>query len=400
MNHIDVVGGVYYEQCIWPPWDQIYGSGGRAAIALSGHVDSIRLHAYADPETEKRFKPYADQYGVDFKANRSDQDVLFEYIHSLSVPLIRPHQLLIKQNDPIQIKAEAILRFGMLEGTACVQADRCVYDPQSAFAPEPFGKNGSKATHLAIVANRAEVMALDKSSSAIDAAKSLLAKGDAEVVVVKSSIAGADVVERRGITHIPARQTDRVWKIGSGDIFSAAFAAAWGVHQASAVDAAHFASLAVAAYADSMALPIPVEEDLQQAKFPEAKANPGMIYLAGPFFTIGQRWLIDDARRWLQGLQEFKIEVFSPIHDVGNGPALRVASADIGALKRSDVVFAVLDGRDPGTLFEVGYARAINKPVYAFAQTVDAPDLKMVEGTGCRVYDDFVTALHHLTWRK
>jgi nucleoside 2-deoxyribosyltransferase len=93
------------------------------------------------------------------------------------------------------------------------------------------------------------------------------------------------------------------------------------------------------------------------------------------------------------------MDVFSPVHDVGPGPAEQIAPADLAELDRCDAVFAILDGLDSGTLFEVGYARAHGKPVYALAQTVTEEDLKMVTGSGCTVFDDFVTALHHLAWR-
>jgi hypothetical protein len=173
------------------------------------------------------------------------------------------------------------------------------------------------------------------------------------------------------------------------------FAARWGVHRDNPVDAAEIASLAVAAYANTMGLPIPAVEDLRARAAPVGSRG-GLAYLAGPFFTLGQRWLIDEARR---GLQELGLKVFSPVHDVGRGEAQMVAPADIAALEQCDVVFAILDGLDSGTLFEVGYARAKGKSVYALAQAVSIEDLKMIEGSDCRVYDDFVTALHHTAWR-
>ena len=76
-----------------------------------------------------------------------------------------------------------------------------------------------------------------------------------------------------------------------------------------------------------------------------------------------------------------------------------MAYKDKEAIDQCDAMFAILDGTDSGTLFEVGYARAKGKPVYALAQTVSDEDLKMVEGSSCRVFDDFVTALHHVAWR-
>ena len=44
------------------------------------------------------------------------------------------------------------------------------------------------------------------------------------------------------------------------------------------------------------------------------------------------------------------MDVFSPVHDVGPGPASEVAPVDIEQLRECDVVFAILDGLDSGTL--------------------------------------------------
>jgi nucleoside 2-deoxyribosyltransferase len=396
VNAITISGGIYHERCIWPDWDQIYGSGGRAAAALSGHVDQVTLRTFARRDTADRFKSYvATTYGFTFAPVDASQTISFEYVHSLSVPTIRPAPALIHINNPIEIKDEVVLRFGMMEGSAQVEADHCIYDPQSAFRPEPFGQNGSKAHHLAIVANRSEVMALGQRADLTDSAQALLKDG-AEVVIVKMGVAGALVVDASGATAVPAFRTDRVWTIGSGDVFAAIFASAWGVHGISPVDAARFASGGVAEYVSSMALPIPSLTALSQSLRPEAQAAGGRVYLASPFFTLGQRWLVDDARR---SIRELGMEVFSPVHDVGPGPAEQIAPADLAELDHCDAVFAILDGLDSGTLFEVGYARAHNKPVYALAQTVMEEDLKMVAGSGCSVFDDFVTALHHLAWR-
>jgi nucleoside 2-deoxyribosyltransferase len=145
-----------------------------------------------------------------------------------------------------------------------------------------------------------------------------------------------------------------------------------------------------------MALPCPSVADLEKSPLPEARAAGGQVYLAGPFFTISQRWLIDETRRCLTDLG---MQVFSPVHDIGHGPAETVAPADLAALDQCDAVFAILDGIDSGTVFEIGHARARGKPVYVLAQTVSEEDLKMVVGSGCRVFDDFVTALHQTAWR-
>jgi nucleoside 2-deoxyribosyltransferase len=156
------------------------------------------------------------------------------------------------------------------------------------------------------------------------------------------------------------------------------------------------ASKAVAAYVESMALPSPDVETLSRTSRKPASTSRTRIYIASPFFSLGQRWVVDEARRCLL---EFGLDVFSPIHDVGSGPGDEVAPSDLKALRECDAVFAILDGNDTGTLFELGYAKALGIPVYALAQAVSEEDLKMVSGSGCRVFDDFVTALHHLAWR-
>lgn len=395
MNTLAIVGGVYHERVIWPSWDQIFGSAGRAAAAVSGHVDAAVLHSYARPDTAEAFQPYANQYGFSFEPTASEQTISFEYVHSLAPPTLTPSIQRIRRNPSFEVSADNVLRFGMMEGSAVVRAKRCVYDPQSPVDPEPFGANGSQAEALAIVANRSEIVALAGISDPLEAAQNLCGKG-AALVIVKSGPEGALVVTKDGETHVPAYRTERVWTVGSGDVFAAHIAARWAVHGDNPVRAADIASRAVAEYAESMALPSPSVASLLATDREPAKVQSGRVYLACPFFTLSQRWLVDEARR---ALQEFGLVVFSPVHDVGPGPAQTVAPADLAALDDCDAVFAILDGLDSGTVFEVGYARALKKPVYALAQAVSDEDLKMVAGSDCRVFDDFVTALHHTAWR-
>lgn len=395
MTRISIAGGLYSERCIWPEWDQVFGSAGRAACALAGHVDQIALFGYADAKVSTRFQLTAELNEFDFRPVSVQQSVSFDYLHCLAVPIIHPAPSVIVRNAPISVTDESVLRFGMLEGTAIVQADRCVYDPQSAFAVEPFSANGSHARRLAIVANRSEIIRLGQNDDPEVSAHNLLAEG-AEVVVVKSGAAGALVVNPQGTSRISAYQSDNVWTIGSGDVFAAIFSAEWAVNGNDPREAAEIASRAVANYAGSMALPSPLPNSLKGLMQAPVSVVGGKMYLASPFFTISQRWLVDEARKCLR---ELGLSVFSPVHDIGPGPAETVAPADLAALDSCDCVFAVLDGLDSGTIFEVGYARAIKKPVYALAQTVSNEDLKMISGSGCRVFDDFVTALHHAAWR-
>ena len=215
-------------------------------------------------------------------------------------------------------------------------------------------------------------------------------------MIVKAGPEGAWVLEAGRKVHVPAFQTESVWTIGTGDVFAGVFAAQWGVHGMDAVGAANLASRAVASYVNKMALPAPKSGDLLASNLCEVRLGRGRVYLAAPFFCIGQRWIVDEARRYLS---DFGMTVFSPVHDVGRGPAAVVAPADLKAISDCDVVFALLDGMDSGTVFEVGYARARGIPVYGVAQAVAEEDLKMLLGSGVKVYTDFVTAIHHTAWR-
>jgi nucleoside 2-deoxyribosyltransferase len=374
----------------------VFGSGGRAAAALGGHVDRITLHTYARADTAKVFQLVARQYGFELQTQHSDQTVSFEYIHSLAPPLLIPSLRRIRPNPPIKIAAENVLRFGMMEGHAIVTANRRVYDPQSPDNPESFAINGSTAETLAIVGNRSEITALAKADDPIAAARKLCV-GNVAIVVVKLGPDGAVVVSNSEEVRIPAYLTKQVWTVGSGDVFAAHFAARWAVDRDSPADAAQAASRAVAHYVESMALPSPSKASLMAMTYVPAKVKVGGVYLASPFFTMAERWLVDEARR---ALNELGVVVFSPVHDVGPGPAHEVAPADLAALDKCDAIFAIIDGLDAGTLFEVGYARSKNKPVYALAQATSDEDLKMIAGSGCKIFGDFVTAVHHAAWRS
>jgi len=92
------------------------------------------------------------------------------------------------------------------------------------------------------------------------------------------------------------------------------------------------------------------------------------------------------------------LKVFSPLHEVGIGDGEQVAPQDIDGLRRSRTVLALIDGLDAGTVFEVGFARSLQKPVVIFAQSTAEEPLKMMKGSGCQVVTDFVSALYRAAW--
>jgi nucleoside 2-deoxyribosyltransferase len=89
--------------------------------------------------------------------------------------------------------------------------------------------------------------------------------------------------------------------------------------------------------------------------------------------------------------------VFSPFHDVGFG-GQDVAKRDLVGLDECKAVFGIINGNDPGTIFELGYAVAKNKPVSVYAERSQPSDLTMLEGTGCKVFSDYTTAMYNAIW--
>ncbi|WP_316245591.1 nucleoside 2-deoxyribosyltransferase [Aggregatibacter actinomycetemcomitans] len=95
------------------------------------------------------------------------------------------------------------------------------------------------------------------------------------------------------------------------------------------------------------------------------------VYLAGPFFTLSQIWLINETRRLLS---EMGLTVFSPYHEIGTGDAIMVVPKDIDGINNSDIIFAIFDGK--------------------------SEDLKMMEGTDCIVIKDYVSAIYRTLWES
>ena len=395
---INVVGGTYLEVCREPAWEELYGSGLRGAAALSALDPDVRLLTWISDEQRPTLDAYAQHYGIALDARQARSTLKFSYVHGLSRPWIDPPLHLLTPAEQITLSAPTVLRYGTLESDAVVNGNTVVYDPQSTYDARPFSENGSSARRLAIVANRREGAAMTGEESVDDIGAALLAQPGAEVVLIKRGALGVWVFQRGGTDRVPAYRNDFVFPIGSGDVFSAAFAHRWATEGADPVEAADFASRSVAFYCGSQNLPIPrdVTDRIQIPLVPTTGGRqPRRVYLAGPFFTTAERWLVSEAR---DGLLQQGLEVFSPFHDVGVGPADEVVPKDIAALRSCDAVLAIIDGFDAGTSFEVGYARSLNIPVVAFVQNEPEEPLKMLVGTGCEITGDFVSAVYHAAW--
>lgn len=389
-----VAGGSYLEVCLRPEWRRLFGSGLRAASAIARLSPGTVLHTYGFEGWVKDIEYSANAFGCVAHVHSIKEAISFSYDHPLSPA--RQYPQVPARNSALKIEGPTVLRFGFVEGDAVVRAQWAVYDPQSCDSWAPFRSNGSEAEHLAIVLNQDEA-GMSVSNSPVDV-EGLMAYHGADVVVIKRGPRGAIVCSRgRQPTEIPPYRSNNVFKIGSGDVFSAAFALYWSERGMDPVRAADYASRSVARFVDGHSLPLLDAEQDNECE-PVDVPPDGRIYLAGPFFDLAQRWLIEET---LHTLKSLGADVFSPLHEVGMGlsPA-EIARADLEGLRNCSKVLALLDGVDPGTVYEVGYARALDIPVVALAESVPSEHLTMVVGSGCDVVNDFATAIYRILWTR
>lgn len=380
---MDIAGGVYKESCLVPEWNAEYGSGGRAAAAIAALSPGVILHTYASTPHSSGLDALTS-LGVDVRVHPASHGIAFAYFHPLSNPHIEPRRHAITRHAPIQVSAEAVLRFGFLEGDAVVTANRAVHDPQTFVEPERFAANGSRAEELALVLNEEEARALSGEHDVRDAARALLHYERAEVVVVKAGVRGALVAERGGdMTEVPAYRSDRVFKIGTGDVFSSVFAFEWAERKRGAPEAATLASQSVSRYCSTRRLPLSADPFLPGR--PVIVDGPPVVLLVGETATIGQRYVMEEAR---YRLNELGATVVSPALD-----AIQQVDAKIltSALFVADAASADLESQLQRLLDE-------NVPIVLFDERVgsEAPT-QGVESRVCAI-DDFASAVYFAFW--
>ena len=376
-----IAGGLYKETCLVPEWNAEYGSGGRAAAAAAGLSPGTVLHAYA-PVRGSTGQDALERLGVELRLQPSSHGVAFAYFHPLSIPHIEPRRSAMVQHAPIELSGEAVLRFGFLEGEAIVHANRAVYDPQTSASPAMFADNGSSADELALVLNEAEVRALSGRRDIREAAAALLSSGAAHVVVVTGGARGALVVERGGATsEVPAYWSERVFKIGTGDVFSSVFALEWAERKHPAMLAADRASLSVAAYCASGILPLTADAQTPREPVTLEEEVP-VVLLDGAVDTIGHRFVMEEAR---SSLLELGARVVCPALD---GVSMIDPTSVMSALVIGEGLLSDLWPR----LREL---ESTGIPVILF-------DELRATGTqthgGCRVVDDFTSAIYFALW--
>lgn len=379
---MDIAGGLYRELCCIPAWDAMWGSGARAAAVLSNFSLGNTLHTYSencDSESVSLLK----RLNIDVKVSKRPTSIVFAYFHPLSNPHVEPQVDKIEQQSSIKIKGDAVLRFGFLEGDAIVTAHRAVYDPQTWKSPAAFGANGSTAQELAIVLNELELYSMTNLNS-IDAAATLLMERDgASVIVVKRGVRGANVYERDGqVTLISAYRSAKVFKIGTGDIFSAVFAHYWAEKKTSPNEAADIASRSVAAYCDG-AGQLPIVNDDSLNYLPVKFSSISSVLLLGAAGTLGRRYTIEEAKYLLT---EFGFEVSSP-------------TLNQKYIAKPSAILIIADGFDEQENKIYIETAKINKiPVVIFLEGDAQVTDDLLHGYHITITSDFTSAIYFVAW--
>ncbi len=377
-----IAGGLYRETCCLPEWDAIFGSGGRAVAAISRLSAGSILYTYSEKSDNKHLFSL-ESFGVDVHLSPRQTNIVFAYFHPLSPPHIQPPADKIAHQQSITVKGDAVLRFGFLEGDAVVEGDRVVYDPQTWRNPAPFRANGSHANELAIVLNELELKSVTGLAEMSSAAQQLIDDQRAEIIVVKRGIWGASVYERSGsVTSIPAYRSSRVFKIGTGDVFSAIFAHYWTEKRLPAAEAADFASRSVAQYCNSVKLPI--EPGGLTQIVPINCGTSGTVLLLGEIGSLGQRYTMEEARFVLK---ELGVEVCCPALD---GDLSCSASAVLILAEGAYVEFI--------RNFESKFSPDL--PIIALQEKGVCCDelLKAPALAKASIVDDFTTAIYKVAW--
>ena len=221
----------------------------------------------------------------------------------------------------------------------------------------------------------------------------------AVAAVIKCGALGALVFTAGGIVEgVPAFATEEVLPIGSGDVFTAAFAAQYLEH-GDLSTAALAASRRTAAYVWKSQLgPFDLGDLARRITCPTLRSvqDPPIVYVAGSFENPEQRWSVNTISK---GIDDIGGRSLAPLRDFGPKKEPSVtAQQDLDALDACDSLVLLADVARTGPFFEAGWASRIGLPVVVVSSDNDKGRYTMLRGTGACVVDDLSTAVYKAVW--
>jgi nucleoside 2-deoxyribosyltransferase len=175
----------------------------------------------------------------------------------------------------------------------------------------------------------------------------------------------------------------RVWWLGASWEYRIAIATMIAALVAAVVDYVKNASLYSPSDKSSKAPAPPAEISSATSTVRPARDSSllATVYVAAPLFTLAEREHNVELARALTLRFEGKMTFILPqiLNTESQVDFKLIASTNIETLAGADIILACLDGvdADSGTSFEVGYARALGKPVLAYRS-----DLRQSEADG------------------
>ena len=250
---INVVGGTYREINFDDVSMEIFGSGFRCAKFLLENKSSVNFITSGNAEVVKVLKENQKVYPkLKFECHPYDELITFQYSFALDDPSIFPSLLNIKKTKDWEFVGDDLIAFGMLESDYEIDCKRVVYDPQTSIKPKRFSELG-KAQELVYIINRNEAHSISSSQDIEEIKKYFFKEENVKAFIIKNGPHGATLYTKSDEHHIPCYITNNVYKIGSGDIFTASFGYYWMSKNLSLEESALFASKSTAVYCDKKA---------------------------------------------------------------------------------------------------------------------------------------------------
>jgi sugar/nucleoside kinase (ribokinase family) len=383
-----VVGGTYIEECDWPEWKRIMGSGVRAALAVSDVSPGTELYTYVDTDADSDLMMTMSERGIKAHTRKRSEAIVFYYKHALtSPPEQRPEEWRPIKDKRWTVSGDTVLAFRLLESKVLVNAERAVFE----ISPRDEEIARGKVKSLALIAAEDELPVPEpgKDLDFRDAAGKLITAHNADLMIVRRHAGGGILFVGEAEHKIPAYAARQWFKIGAGNVFCAMFAHYWGEKKMNPVQAADLASRSSAYYASERALPIVAEGSLPSME-PFDPSAPCKIFVASPCASMAQQWLLNEAIDSLEHLGVTPVSAY----DLGlDGVAPQ--GGDIGAvLDDCDAVLVLAEGVDIASVLAVGLARVRHLPIVVLAENAKEGRLDLWQGTKCEIARDFASAVY------
>lgn len=193
-------------------------------------------------------------------------------------------------------------------------------------------------------------------------------------VMVKDGVNGSFIyTDEDELLYALSYEAVPVCPIGAGDCFNVVYLSERmrGADIQTSLDMASYVSAKIIEHEFPDPSFLEREKNIQEWKSGQRKRNARLsprVYLAAPFFS-------DLELRWVEficeQLEQEGLQVFSPSRDAGiineytsREERKEIFLRDIIEIENCDIVVALTDNDDQGTLWEIGYAYALGKPVY------------------------------------